>query len=321
MTEKGFVAIARGMLDHPVVGVSTRKAFTKTEAWLWLLFEAAYRPRRYQAGIVVVELQRGQLAHTTRYMANAWHWPETNVRRFLERLKTGAGTGAMIGAESGPGTTIITICNYDLYQTPHNATGAESGAPNGAGTGAKVAQQRRRKEQSNKETKELSRSRAREPEGFSEWYNTYPVKAQPKAAELAFAKVIKAGEISLEDLMARTRAFAARQLKRPENERRYIPYAAKWLDSGGYLDEPEAAGRKANGAGLQIEAPTLDPRSFTDADWQYRLAILNGGEWPLEFWGPPPGTPGCLISPADVAWRRQAGRYQCLIRTPIPYAR
>lgn len=155
MSDRGFIALARGILDHPIVGVQKGEPYSRSEAWEWLIFEAAFKPRRYSASGIVVELQRGQLAHSTRYMAQAWRWPETNVRRFLERLKTGAGTGAMIGAESGAGITVITICNYDRFQNPVDEAGAENGAPNGAEIGAKVAQDRRRKEQLNNETKEI----------------------------------------------------------------------------------------------------------------------------------------------------------------------
>jgi hypothetical protein len=46
-------------------------------------------------------------------------------------------------------------------------------------------------------------------EGFDQWYAIYPRKVSKKAAEKAFAKVIKAGLISESDLLAKTKAFAA----------------------------------------------------------------------------------------------------------------
>ena len=302
MTERGFIALARGMLDHPIVGIDSRRAFSRTEAWQWLLFEAAYKPRRYQAGNAVIELERGQLAHSIRYMAKAWRWPESKVRRFLERLKTGAGTGAMIGAETGAGITVITICNYERYQTPPHESGAAPDAPTGAASDAKVAQQRRRKEQGNKETIDSSRSRAREPEGFAEWYGLYPRKKQRKDAARAFGKLMKAGEISLAELIVRTRAFAAAESAKPEAERRFIPYPASWLNAGGYLDEPDTSAAKHNSGDLKIVAPTRNARNFTEAEWRDRLATFKStGRWPKEYWGPPPGSPNCLLPPSLAA--------------------
>lgn len=154
MSNRGFICVARGLLDHPIVGVRSNTPYSRTEAWQWLLLEAAYKPRRYQAGAVLVDLQRGQLAHSTRYMARAWTWSEAAVRRFLSRLKTGAGTGAMIDASTDAGVTVITICNYESYQSRKEKDDAPSDATSDAQTDAKVTQQRRRKEQGNKETKE-----------------------------------------------------------------------------------------------------------------------------------------------------------------------
>jgi|SRR5438067_9625422 len=132
MSEQGFIALSRGLPNHPIVGF--RGKFKASEAWQWLLFNAAYRDRIYYAGSVPIPLKRGQAAHSTRYMARAWGWKsESSVRRFLHRLKT----GAMISAESGAGLTVITICNYDFYQGIANQSGAPSGALRGAGAAQK----------------------------------------------------------------------------------------------------------------------------------------------------------------------------------------
>jgi len=35
MTERGFISLARGVLDHPIVGAGQK--YSALEAWLWLL--------------------------------------------------------------------------------------------------------------------------------------------------------------------------------------------------------------------------------------------------------------------------------------------
>jgi hypothetical protein len=142
-------------MEDPVVGV--RGKFTRYEAWNWLMFAAAYKPHRYRAGSIVVNLERGQLAHSLRYMGKAWRWPEPNVRRFLKRLK---GEG-MISAATDAGITLITICNYDPYQFAGRGSDAVSDAP----LGAQATHQRRRKEESkqgNNKTKEREGNSIRE---------------------------------------------------------------------------------------------------------------------------------------------------------------
>ena len=288
-TERGFIALARGILDHPIVGA--RKPLTRHDAWEWLLFETAWKSRKYAGTCsIVVDLERGQLAHSTRYMSKAWGWPETTVRRFLSRLKT----GAMIGAATGAGITVITICNYDAYQQ----RAGESGAGIGAATGAKMAQQRRRKEQGNKVI-DISLS-----ETFSEWYATYPRKKARQDAWKAYCKLISSGAISHADLMARTRLFAdhwkasTAAAKDPKREIGYCPYPASWLNSGEYADEIEAAPSTPDRGAMKIEAATRDASTFTEADWRDRLALIERGErWPSQ-WGPKPGEPGCLVPAA-----------------------
>jgi hypothetical protein len=278
-------SLVRGIHDHPIIGV--RKPFSQFEAWTWLLSEAAWKDRRYLAGSILVDLKRGQVAHSTRFMARTWGWPETKVRRFLSRLKT----GAMIGAETGAGITIITVCNYDAYQFG----GQESGAAIGARNGAKVAQQRRRKETSKQGSKESIGEK--NPKGwpldaFPQWYAAYPKHVDRKDAERTFNRCRAAGEISFDALMAATMRYVVAVAGK---EKRFIKYPAVWLNKGGYLDEPESAA--TNGAGSHMPS-ARDPKTFTADDWQCRLELYRQDGWWAAHWGPEPGQVDCLVPAA-----------------------
>lgn len=109
MSERGTFCLDRGWFDHPAFKA---EPCTEREAWAWLIAEAAYRPRRRRVGSFEVQLARGQVAASLRFMAGKWQWSEARVRRFLTRLKT----DAMIDAATDAGMTVITICNYDRYQ-------------------------------------------------------------------------------------------------------------------------------------------------------------------------------------------------------------
>jgi hypothetical protein len=159
MSERGYIALARGVLDHSVVGAG--KSYSDFEAWVWLLFEAAYKPRRIcitnGRARETVQLERGQLSHSLRYMAKAWGWSsDKRVRTFLNRLKT----DAQIDTQTDHLQTVITICKYELYQNPETARDRQTDAQ----TDAPRTQHGRKEEESKKVIKESSsaQSAARE---------------------------------------------------------------------------------------------------------------------------------------------------------------
>ena len=105
--DSGFIIIPRCLFEDPLLqdGAYFR-------AWLWLVSEAAWKSRRVTVTngrtSEIVELERGQLSHSRRYMATAWGWSEKRVRTFLNRL----AKGRMIDLQAGRLQTVITI--YEL---------------------------------------------------------------------------------------------------------------------------------------------------------------------------------------------------------------
>lgn len=110
MSERGVYGVDRGVWDHPLF--KERRSFSRREAWLWMLSEAVWKPRRVRLTGATITLERGQFAHSIRFMAKAWRWEKTKVERFLSDLKT----ETMIATDTATGQTITTICNYDRYQ-------------------------------------------------------------------------------------------------------------------------------------------------------------------------------------------------------------
>jgi hypothetical protein len=111
----GTVNISRDLFDH----CAFRDApFSEREAWLWIIMEAAWKPRQRRVGHIVISIDRGQLAVSVRFMAEAWGWTAAKVQRYVERLKK----LEMICAETDTGLTVITVCNYDKFQTKAKAT-------------------------------------------------------------------------------------------------------------------------------------------------------------------------------------------------------
>lgn len=111
-----------------------KEPFTEREAFMWIIMDASYKAREKRIGNVVVQLERGQLATSVRFMCEAWDWSKSRVDRFLKRLEK----RDMIGTDSGTGINVITVCKYDDYQnkpsssgTPNRSNRDTSGTPAG----------------------------------------------------------------------------------------------------------------------------------------------------------------------------------------------
>ena len=138
----GYIIITREMLDHPVVGAAqpmkpadTKKnAFSKFEAWVDLLRQAAYKPRKVLNKGREMILDRGQIMCANTYLAKRWNWTTKAVRNFLDRLQE----WEMVGNEwhyknkkspkyRGNQNKVLTICNYSIYQGDGNTKGQPRG--------------------------------------------------------------------------------------------------------------------------------------------------------------------------------------------------
>lgn len=95
---------------------------SQREAWIWLIAEASWKERARRIGSYEVVLRRGQAAASTRFLAEAWKWSEPGVRRYLGMLEK----RRMITRTTDAGVTVITIQNYDKYQSQPRANGSEA---------------------------------------------------------------------------------------------------------------------------------------------------------------------------------------------------
>ncbi len=141
-----WIAVSRDMRDHPVVGMGqpvqpadpTRGSYSRYEAWQDLLMEAQYKPFETMNRGKVVSLKRGQLMGARNWLAKRWNWSEKTVRIFIQRLETEmmvrSESEAMRGQKTGRYNNILTICNYDIYQTVYELMELEN-AQEGARSG------------------------------------------------------------------------------------------------------------------------------------------------------------------------------------------
>ena len=158
----GTVNISRGIWNDTAF---KDEPFTEREAFMWMIMEASYKPREKRVGSAVVHTERGQLATSVRFMAEAWNWSKSRVDRFLKRLEN----RDMIGTECGTGINVITICKYDEYQNPAGDIGTPQ-FENRDSSGTAAGQQRDKPKkgllpEERKDDDALARVPEREPPG------------------------------------------------------------------------------------------------------------------------------------------------------------
>jgi hypothetical protein len=281
MKSAGHINVARSIFDHPMF--DDGQPLSQREAWLWLIANAAWRPMqivvRNGRASEMLNLDRGQLSFSRTFLRSAWRWSsEKKVRTFLGRLQR----ESMVDLLSGQLQTVISICNYGVFQSGGQLTGPSKRPAMGqqrAGNGP---------EEENIISIKNNMLPPPSPAGFDDWYSIYPRKKEPQAAKKAFAKVLASSLIALPALMEKTSAFAATWAARPKEDRKFIPYPASWLNAGGYDDEPD-------GSGSEPAPVPINPRSFTDEKWRRCLKYLADNEKWVDAWGPKPGEPDCLV--------------------------
>lgn len=146
----GFYIMQRGWRDHPVF----KGEFSRGDAWGWLIENACWRETTVKIGGQYVELQRGELSFSVRFMATKWEWSKSRVDRFLAELRhlsmietrTKNGTGD--NQKTGQGQVVICICNYAKYQD----VGTDQRDNVGTDAGTKLGQQRDKEEPLNQLT-------------------------------------------------------------------------------------------------------------------------------------------------------------------------
>lgn len=124
-----WIAISRDIRNHPIVGFGQpvkpanpkRGSYSRAEAWLDLVMEANWLRRRETNKGKVIWIERGQLMGARSWLAMRWNWTESTVRVFLDALERDLmidrNRSQSDGRNKGHFANVITICNYDVYQT------------------------------------------------------------------------------------------------------------------------------------------------------------------------------------------------------------
>ena len=106
-----YIPISRRLFEHHLW--CEERIFSRFEAWLDILQSARFEDTKQLIGNRLIEIKRGQMLVSLRYLASRWQWSTKKVGTFLELLIQ----DGMITKETPKetGQTVITICNYDKY--------------------------------------------------------------------------------------------------------------------------------------------------------------------------------------------------------------
>lgn len=117
MNKRGTITIARAVFDHPVFKAGP---FNEVCAWVWMIAEATWSSRRVTVSAVTLELKRGELAASTRHLAETWGWDHSKLRRFLERIERKGMIKRRIATGSCGSITVFSIVNFEYWQGAKN---------------------------------------------------------------------------------------------------------------------------------------------------------------------------------------------------------
>ena len=125
MSDFGTIVLDRGVFGH--AALRDDQPYPEILAWIWMLAAAAKSQRSRRINGQVVQLNRGQLAYSHRYLAKQFKWSVSRVQRFLEHLTVEA---MITVAESS--VTCVTIINYEKWQ--HATTTSVAGSVTESGS-------------------------------------------------------------------------------------------------------------------------------------------------------------------------------------------
>jgi hypothetical protein len=124
MAKQGYIKLSRALQDSPIW---ISDSFSRGQAWVDLLLSAAHKDTFFYVRGTKVGVRRGQTAMSQLTMAKRWKWSRGKVKRFLNDLES----EQMIAQLTGQLTTLVTICNYSVYQDGRTTDGTTGNTADG----------------------------------------------------------------------------------------------------------------------------------------------------------------------------------------------
>lgn len=119
----GWICSYRKIWDHPLFKGNAQRV----GAWHWMMHMAVISDTRFMADGQVITLQRGQFCASQQQICDATGMTRKQVRSFLDALEAESAVVLKRANGRAKGRTIVTICNYDEYQSKPESKGPSEG--------------------------------------------------------------------------------------------------------------------------------------------------------------------------------------------------
>ena len=107
----GWISLHRKIQDHEIF--NEKRVYSKFEAWIYFLLNANHKEGKSVKNSNVITIKRGQLLTSKKKLREIFGWSNTKLNKFIEVLEV----ERMIHTKSTSKYTVITIENYDFYQS------------------------------------------------------------------------------------------------------------------------------------------------------------------------------------------------------------
>lgn len=111
-----FLKLNRRFFDH--LFWNEAREYSRAEAWLDLVQMARFEAKQEIIQDKVIDVRKGEIPASRRYLEKRWQWGSTKVRNYLKMLEK----MGMVTQRTTQGQTIIALVKYERYneQQPTN---------------------------------------------------------------------------------------------------------------------------------------------------------------------------------------------------------
>jgi hypothetical protein len=203
--------------------------FTRAQAWIDLLLLANHKKGHIRKRGILIDVERGQVGFSEESLAVRWLWSRGKLARFLRYLRESGSITRIPVQQNKHLSSLITITNYDLYQSDDTTDRTTDETTDGRQTDDKRYRNKKNKNEKN----EIYIAQ------FEKFYEVYPRKeAKQKALKLWLGKPELSNGLfdtimaALEGQKAHKAHLKAQNQFCPE-----WPYPDKWLKDERWNDE------------------------------------------------------------------------------------